>query len=359
PYLEPGTTVGLWNGLHRRFLRMNDQKDIDYWPGGQVGPMLPGDWIWEKFTVVDAGYGEVALYCKHHKRFLSMNADNMYASDETEMSLKDGWTWQRFAVVPAPGGKIALHNRAHNRFVQMTEHNVQAKGPNAPQDFEAGWTWEIFHVVQVPDTKAGDPPLAGMVSWFRSEDAEVAWRSAVGSYEAFGSDGVHRKVEAGHGAARPVAYMAGDHGQTYNFGKVLSPTYTVCSVSRYTGAHKKRVLQTELPANWLHGHWHGKAGVCHYGEWNTPHDGSSTTDWVVLCGSNGHKVFDGSKNNIAISNGHGFDREYHLKVNPQDGFKEFSDFGVMEVITWNRVLSDAEMMTTIDYLQKKLKLGTA
>lgn len=33
-----------------------------------------------------------------------------------------------------------------------------------------------------------------------------------------------------------------------------------------------------------------------------------------------------------------------------------SDFGVMEVITWDRALSDAEMLTTVEYLQWKLKV---
>lgn len=34
---------------------------------------------------------------------------------------------------------------------------------------------------------------------------------------------------------------------------------------------------------------------------------------------------------------------------------QVSDFGVMEVITWDRALSDAEMLTTVEYLQWKLK----
>ena len=43
----------------------------------------------------------------------------------------------------------------------------------------------------------------------------------------------------------------------------------------------------------------------------------------------------------------------HLYIN--DGhYTESSDFGVMEVIVWNRALSDGEMWTSMKYLNAKL-----
>ena len=95
---------------------------------------------------------------------------------------------------------------------------------------------------------------------------------------------VSRKVESGNGAGRPVAYISGNTGAGYDFGKIMTSDFSICSVTRYLGGSKGRILQTNHP-NWLHGHWGGRAGVAHYGTWVTPHEGPSSTDWLVMLGS--------------------------------------------------------------------------
>ena len=45
---------------------VSDSKGIDE---------LPGDWTWERFEAVDAGYGEWALWSKVHNRFMRLHAD--------------------------------------------------------------------------------------------------------------------------------------------------------------------------------------------------------------------------------------------------------------------------------------------
>ena len=42
--------------------------------------MEPKEWTWERFTVVDAGNGEIALHNTWHNRFVRMNTDGMDAS---------------------------------------------------------------------------------------------------------------------------------------------------------------------------------------------------------------------------------------------------------------------------------------
>ena len=150
----------------------------------------------------------------------------------------------------------------------------------------------------------------------------------------------------------------------YDFGNVIPPTHTVCSVTRYSGPHKGRILQSRHQNNWLHGHWARTAGVAYYNGWLTSDSRTlDVGDWVVLCGTNGaQRAFDGfspgTPANIAALSPYPpvpFTETIPLYIN--HGWDEKSEFHVMEVITWDRVLSEAEMVATVDYLKWKLRAG--
>ena len=200
-----------------------------------------------------------------------------------------------------------------------------------------------------------------MVAWFKSENAGSLWPSEVGDFEGKSDENsVYRRVAGCYGADRPVTYLYGGSGARFNFGKVLKPTFTICSVSRYHGDKRLRILQSNKGLNLLHGHWSGKAGVAHYSKWVTKHNAeTSDEDWVVMCGSNGaQRVYSGMANstNIATAVGKQLTKDEPLYINK--GFNdEVSEFGVMEVITWDRALSDEEMVASMDYLKWKLKAG--
>ena len=71
------------------------------------------------------------------------------------------------------------------------------------------------------------------------------------------------------------------------FPSALPPTFTVCSVSRYAGPARGRILNGD--GNWLHGHWSGQVGVAYYEGWKTsPYTSISVvqTDFVIFCGEN-------------------------------------------------------------------------
>ena len=197
---------------------------------------------------------------------------------------------------------------------------------------------------------------SSMVAWFKSEDASAAWKSAVGSWQGRATRGSPtRKVEAGHGAKFPVAYLAGDVHTGYDFGQIMKQDFTICSVTRYVeGGVQKRILQHNQP-NWLHGHWGGKVGVTHYNTWvNEEGQLTGLTDWLVLCGNSAGVVFRGQeRKNLGQHTPVKSSPDAHLYIN--DGhFTESSDFGVMEVIVWNRALSEDEMWTSMEYLNAKL-----
>ena len=176
-----------------------------------------------------------------------------------------------------------------------------------------------------------------MVAWFKSENAGSVWPSSVGNIEGYSiKNTVHRVVAAGYGADRPVTYIKGNHLSSFRFGQageVLKPTFTICSVTRYAGGQRKRILQADQ-ANWLHGHWGGSSGVAFYQAWVTPSGKNlATYDWVVLCGSNGAstKLYElqgspGEAVSIAIGSGLEQPSDSTLYVNEGYQDNELSDF---------------------------------
>ena len=196
----------------------------------------------------------------------------------------------------------------------------------------------------------------GIVAWYRSEDAEPVWKSKVGSLEAKATHGsVEVKVEKGNGAGKPVKYIYGNTNAYYDFGPILKKGFTICSVSRYAGGHTNRVLQAS-GMNWLHGHWSSRTGVAHYQTWNTPHSGPNNKEWLVYCGTSGKRVMNGAGKNIANNKANDLTRDYNLVVNTPG---ERSEFGVMEVIVWNKHLSEDDMEKVVEYLNAKLEHGSS
>jgi hypothetical protein len=108
-------------------------------------------------------------------------------------------------------------------------------------------------------------------------------------------------VLAGNGAGIPVAYVGGTPSTKILWGDLSVPsTFTICSITRYSGAATQRILGCSN-LNWIHGHHAGKAGSTHYGfDANLAYSISSNTNWVVACGRN---VGPGGSNASTIING--------------------------------------------------------
>ena len=150
PYLQPGTVVALHCAIHNRYVSMNGAA-LQRSPEMGVND-LPAWWDWERFTVVDAGNGQVAFHNAFHNRFLEMRGATMGTSAPHAVSdLQNWWTWQRFTVVPAGDGQFVFHNTLHNRMIRMSSSTMDSSGHKAPQDLPSGWTWERFRIVQVSE----------------------------------------------------------------------------------------------------------------------------------------------------------------------------------------------------------------
>ncbi|CAE7450642.1 unnamed protein product [Symbiodinium sp. CCMP2592] len=120
-HLRPGATIALQGWAHGRFLRMNTSIIDASIPTDWIG----FDWTWERFTVVDAGNGKIALHNTFHNRFVLMSSTGMDTSGfRAADELPSDAIWERFTVVDAGDGSIALHSGVHSRFVSLSDDGI-------------------------------------------------------------------------------------------------------------------------------------------------------------------------------------------------------------------------------------------
>ena len=74
-------------------------------------------------------------------------------------------------------------------------------------------------------------------------------------------------------------------------------------------------------------------------------------DWVVLCGSSRRLVLDGK---TVATRTTLLERSQSVLINSGRQPNEKSDWGVAEVLTWDRELSEKEMQDTSAYLKQIL-----
>ena len=158
----------------------------------------------------------------------------------------------------------------------------------------------------------------------------------------------------GHGASIAVPYVGGTSATEVAWGRATIPShFTICSVSRYSGMNRKRILQcqTQAQPNWLHGHWMGHAGVAQYDFWLTASGSSpssspavvlSPTDWVVSCGRN--VATSGSPsfvvNQATQSVAGGAPGDCALGINYLGWTNEKSDWQLSKLYVWDGHLPD-------------------
>ncbi|CAE7778229.1 unnamed protein product [Symbiodinium sp. CCMP2592] len=151
PYLEPGSVVALHSKKHGRCIRMTKDK----METTKTGKNIPKNWPREKFTVVDAGNGMVALHNAHSNRFVSMRDKGMGTTPEKAANaLPSKWGWERFVVIPTKPqeNEIALWQPDHNRFLRVNDKGgCDRSSKKSPQDLPHDWSWERFTVVKIAD----------------------------------------------------------------------------------------------------------------------------------------------------------------------------------------------------------------
>ena len=165
---------------------------------------------------------------------------------------------------------------------------------------------------------------------------------------------------ATNGAAVKIPFIFGGTTATVEWPTGSIPAnFTICSITRYNGASKSRILVGKTD-NWLHGHWGGRRGVCHYDTWITDHQNVGTVDdWVVVCGKNNgtapnNILVDGTPSGINPGGSGG----KTLTINKYTG-GETSDWALSYVFIWDQNLTDAEMVVVSNTLKQYLMDGVS
>jgi len=192
--------------------------------------------------------------------------------------------------------------------------------------------------------------ISGRTHWFKDYSGGNSWNGRTFT----SSSGASKKLYNG-----VIPYLEGTTATKIDWGNILSPTYTICTLARYTGASKGRIFDGSN-LNWLHDFYYGNAAVAYYGGWNTVTSyNTNGLNWNIFCGQNGGNWIFRTNGKVDRGNGR---RWNHIpsSVRTNSGMfsneGDLSDFAIMDIITWNRALSSAEINTVIDYMEAKLKL---
>merc|ERR1719424_552167 len=210
------------------------------------------------------------------------------------------------------------------------------------------------------------PPLppaypGDLNAWYCPGGFDIAsntWQdcSGNGNTAALSGSGLVKSRSAGHGATSEVLALSGSTSSEIAFGAVIKSEFTVCSVTRYTGGAKGRILQGST--NWLHGHRRGAAGVANYEGWKTARQNnvSPNTDWVVMCGSNaGSQLKLVNGRDVGTATGGPGDQSLFVNAGRYPDSK--SDFAIAELVVWPRGLTDEEMRRASDHLIDRLGMS--
>ena len=151
---------------------------------------------------------------------------------------------------------------------------------------------------------------------------------------------IKRVCSSGNGATGSVDTLQGTTTSKIKFGRVIKRYFTICSLTRYNGNNRGRILRSEN-GNFLHGHHGSRAGVAYYETWRTKEISFvPVDDWVVMCGTN-----EDDKNRIMRANGKdvpagdsitGGEGDKDLSVHVGEFHDQPSDWEISEVITWDR-----------------------
>jgi hypothetical protein len=164
----------------------------------------------------------------------------------------------------------------------------------------------------------------------------------------------------GHGAVAPVAFVGGGTTVKMQWGVGSIPVaFTICSITRYSGAIKERILNCRdnplgVSLNWLHGHWTTKAGATWYnGPGNINYMITPNTDWVVACGRNVNSGDGTIVNAITTSVATGGIGNCSLGIN----FDASSDWQLSKLYIWDYHLSDSDFALASTSLYDSLSTG--
>jgi hypothetical protein len=159
-------------------------------------------------------------------------------------------------------------------------------------------------------------------------------------------EAVATATASGNGAANAVAYISGSTTTKMLWPESSIPyKFTVCSVTRYTGGTKTRILNCQSSPtqslNWAHGHYYGRRGAAYYyGDKTSTTSAGVVDDWLVMCGTNDYAVAVPGNiilDQYAIGTASGGDGNGRLNIN----YYQPSDWALHSLLIWDYALGTA------------------
>jgi len=146
---------------------------------------------------------------------------------------------------------------------------------------------------------------------------------------------------SGDGAANAVTFISGTTTTRLLWPENSIPSaFTVCSVTRYFGSTRSRILNCasspSQAVNWLHGHhrYDSMRGLTYYGGWKTSMTNNGVVDdWLVMCGTNAGPTAPGNivEDQEEIGTGNGGVGSCRLNIN----YEEPSDWALHSLLIWD------------------------
>ncbi len=171
-------------------------------------------------------------------------------------------------------------------------------------------------------------------------------------------------------------YISGNKNSSVNFG-LLPDQYTLFTIAKYNGDNKGRIFDGYIPTkienntitnptntdNWLSGFWSGKSGVAYHNnkQFITSDTKNLGDNWILSVDQDsnlatGKQKYRANRINLTTNNTNlalaGTSR--YLVINGSRP-ETYSDWAVAAVIIYNRLLTDAEIMSVENWLYKSYR----
>ncbi|KAJ1479320.1 hypothetical protein T484DRAFT_1814734 [Baffinella frigidus] len=167
---------------------------------------------------------------------------------------------------------------------------------------------------------------------------------------------------SGDGAANAVTSISGTTATKLLWPESSIPsTFTVCSVTRYTGGSSGRILNCKesptQPKDWLHGHVYGLRGTAYYQFWTAARTTfGDVDDWLVMCGTNAEATAPG---NIVLNQSEiGASGDGVGGCRLSIGYADVSDWALHSVLIWDYSLGTTDMKRVTKALREVLDTDT-
>jgi hypothetical protein len=174
-------------------------------------------------------------------------------------------------------------------------------------------------------------------------------------------ENIIKGAASGFGATGKINFISGGTHNKINWTKGNIPkTFTILSLTRYTGGSRHRILSNDRNGgNLLIGHWYDRRGICHFDSWKTNTESiGEKFNWLCCIVDNKNAVpynilIDGVQKGTAHG---GSDSGTNLLSVNDNQWGENSDWAISCVIIWDQILTVDEkfLLNTMIEIYKRI-----